>query len=255
MRELALGILISFVILALIVTFCAVLINIYVTKIKQYNKQLFAKELEHQQAVNTAIVETQNETLDKISRDLHDDIGQQLTVINLQLEQIKLRPDLKSDTLEPVSKNLRQLSSSLRELSHGLTSHALDGQSLFSAFAKELKRCDKLGVQCSLQIKSQKDFHFSKDQSIILYRIFQEILNNMLKHSQAENFEVIVSRPSRPVFEFKDNGKGMDNPEAAMASNGLNNIKFRASIIDYDFQLRSDTSGTQIILEKKLTHD
>jgi signal transduction histidine kinase len=251
MRDIAIGIIVLFLILALIIVFCAVFINVYITKIKKYNKQLFEKELEKQKSVNAAITETQDQTLNQISQELHDDIGQQLTVINMQLEQLKLKQSEAAAGLEPISANLRGLSASVRELSHGLTSVAFDKNDLFSAFAKELKRCKKLGVDCHLEVNDQKAYTFPTDHKVILYRIFQEILNNVLKHSEASRFTVKAGNPRRPVLTFQDNGKGIANVQNAIFSNGMRNLRSRASVIDYEVDIHTGNHGTTITLQCK----
>jgi glucose-6-phosphate-specific signal transduction histidine kinase len=83
--KIALGILLSIAFTCLIFLFCLALIKLYIKKIKEHNQ----KELNFQKELNTTIIETQEQVLNNISQDLHDDAGQQLTYINLQLEYLK----------------------------------------------------------------------------------------------------------------------------------------------------------------------
>jgi glucose-6-phosphate-specific signal transduction histidine kinase len=89
-KDIAFGIIISLLFISLVVLFCVIIIKLYVQKIKKYNKELYQKDLDHERNLNTTIVETQEQVLQNISQELHDDAGQQLTVINFQLENLKL---------------------------------------------------------------------------------------------------------------------------------------------------------------------
>jgi signal transduction histidine kinase len=234
------------------ILFCAILIKVYVAKIKKYNQLLFEKQLEQQKAVSRAVLETQEETLNNIALDLHDDAGQRLTYLNLQLEQLKLKQPEMNSTIAPISKTVNDLAINLRDLSHSVTSNSLVNSSLFSVFEKELLRINKLGVvTCHLEIIEKKAFSFTLEEKIIHYRIFQEVINNMLKHSRATTFTINVIQPDRPIFKYLDNGQGF-NSSQEMNSNGLHNLQLRCELIDYNCDISSVINeGSTIQISKK----
>lgn len=251
MTNIAIGIIITFLFVCMAILFCAILINVYVAKIKKYNQLLFEKQLEQQKAVSQSILETQEETFNNIALDLHDDAGQRLTYVNLQLEQLKLQQPELLNSILPISQSVNDLAINLRDLSHSLTSNSLEKRSLFQVMDKELQRVNKLGVvNCMLIVEDQKAFHFSMEEKIIHYRIFQEIINNMLKHSRATTFTLEITEPQQPVFIYKDNGRGFDVMQES-ASSGLSNLNKRCELIDYSCEINSVVNqGTSIHIFK-----
>ena len=247
----AIGIIIAFLFVSMAVLFCAILIKVHFVKIKKYNQLLFEKQLEQQKAVNQAALEAQDETLNNIALDLHDDAGQRLTVLNLQVEQLKQKNPEMAAALQPIKETVRDVSHNLRNLSHSLTTNSLKKLSLVQAIQEELQRVDRLEhIAFKSQIDQPSDFNFSTEEKVIIYRIFQELLNNMLKHSQATEFSVNVENPENPIFTFKDNGVGFEKSQIA-TSNGLDNMESRAAVINYQISVESATGhGTTIVLKK-----
>lgn len=247
----AIGIIITFLFVCMAVLFCAILIKVHFVKIKKYNQLLFEKQLEQQKAVNQAALEAQEETLNNIALDLHDDAGQRLTVLNLQIEQLKHQNPQMVAALQPIKETVREVSHNLRNLSHSLTTNSLKKLSLIQAIQEEMQRVDRLEhISFKSEIDQPAAFNFSTEEKVIIYRIFQELLNNMLKHSQATEFSVSVENPENPIFTFKDNGVGFEKSQIA-TSNGIDNIESRAKLINYQVLVKSAAGhGTIIILKK-----
>ena len=125
---------------------------------------------------------------------------------------------------------------------------------MIGAIESEINRIQKnKTIQISFTNQSVESQKLSNDVQIVLYRIFQEIVNNVLKHAKATEIEIIVK--SNPKFEMKikDNGIGFDGKAAKTNSNslGLQNLVQRAEIIDYSIQFLSEINQgcTVIVLE------
>lgn len=252
-QNIVIGIIIAFLFICLIVLFCAILIQLYISKIKTYNAILYQKEIAQQQAINEAILETQDTTLNSISKELHDDAGQQLTYINFQLENLKLTHPTFHQQIEPISESIAKLSITIRDLSHSINQQNIKSNTLTQSISQQIDQLNKLNiVSCALHIDENFDYKFSTNEKIILYRIFQEISNNMMKHSKATSFEVIFSKSPEITLTFKDNGIGFSLENSNLqASNGLNNIQDRAQLINYSFRINTKTNaGTSIQLQK-----
>src|SRR5690606_25326624 len=114
LSNVAFGIIIGLIFIALVVLFCIVLVKLYINKIKTYTKVIYEKDLNFQKTLNSSIIETQEQVLNNVSQDLHDDAGQQLTYINFQLENLKLDSPEMRQILDPISQSLSQLSASVR---------------------------------------------------------------------------------------------------------------------------------------------
>lgn len=249
LNNIAFGILIGILFVCLITLFCALLIKLYIRKIKNYTAIIYQKDIDFQKTLNTTVIETQEQVLHNISQDLHDDAGQQLTYINFQLENLKLdSPELRQ-ILEPVSQSVGKLSGSIRNISHSLNNQLLLKQDLLKAMEAEITRLKNSG---SLQIvhvigrKSHKSF--TTDEKIFIYRIFQESLNNVYKHARATQINIAVA--GTPVFSMKitDNGQGFDLQKIGNTL-GLQNMAGRAQMIGYGLEIiTSPGQGTTIVL-------
>lgn len=252
-KNIALGIIIVLLFISLIVLFCAILIKLYIQKIKKYNAQIYENEIAFQKTLNSAIVESQEQLLTSISQDLHDDAGQQLTVINFQLENLKLDHPLCEDDLEPISNSVGKLSQSLRNISHSLNSNWLENNGLINAIENEVNRIKKNKlIEVLFQCKERKR-KFNTSEQIVIFRIFQEVINNALKYANATKIEIRIE--TKPLFKItiEDNGKGFDKNklENNTKSIGIENCITRAKIINYDFQIESEANiGTKVLLQE-----
>lgn len=251
--NIAFGILTGLFFVSLVVLFCVVLVKLYIKKIKEHNR----KELAFQMALNQTIIETQEQVLNNISQDLHDDAGQQLTYINFQLENLKLDSAALQEVLTPVSKSVGQLSESIRNISHSLNNQLLLQQDLIKAIETEVNRLQKntkVILLYSFAAHTQREFN--ANEKIFIYRIFQECINNCLKHAKANEIKVTIS--TRPEFEMviADNGKGFDPDKiSGKTSMGLANMKHRADSIGCILEIQSAVGhGTTITLSETTTN-
>lgn len=254
MRELAFGIIIVVLLVSLIVLFCAILIKLYISKITKYNKVLYEKEIEHQKQINQSIIETQEQVLQNISQELHDDAGQQLTYINFRIENLKLDSEELNEKLEPVSDAVSQLSLSIRNLSHSLNNHILSQQDLLKAIETETRRINQLNkIKVHFQVSKNQSTNLSTNEKIVIYRIFQELINNSLKHSEAENIQVEINVSPYFRMVISDDGKGFDADIInSFTTNGLLNIQTRADSIGYNINLESSKgNGAKFTLSEK----
>lgn len=243
------GILIGLVFVILIISFCVILIRLYFTKIKKYTALIYQKDLDFQKTLTAAIIETQEQVLQNIARDLHDDAGQQLTSLNFQIESLRLDSARYNAELEPLSQSVKQLSASVRNLSHSLSNQLLVGDDLIKAIEAEterLKNTGRLKVQFTLADKGSK--FFSADEKIVLFRIFQESIGNILKHSGAAFVSIeITTVPFAMVI--RDDGKGFEGAAGENPKRGLGivNMANRAAFINHTFAIDSiPGTGTTI---------
>ncbi len=256
-ENLAFGIIIGFLFICVIVLFSILTIKLYINKVKSYTKMLYEKDLNFQKTLNDTIIETQEQTLNNIAQDLHDDAGQQLTYINFQLENLKLdHPEL-TETLKPVSNSLKGLSTAIRDVSHSLSNQLLLQQSLVKAIEQETVRLQKnntIAIHFTLHGTIHK--RYSNNETIVIYRIFQEVLNNIFKHSEASQVDIIVTTEPKLKLYISDNGKGFEYEIAKKGNSlGLKNMKQRARAIGYQIYFTAaPNEGTTVELTKLPTH-
>ncbi|MFY0481827.1 sensor histidine kinase [Flavobacterium sp. PLA-1-15] len=255
--NLAFGIVIGVLFASLVVLFCILLGKLYINKIKNYTKVIYQKDIDFQKTLNSTIIETQEQVLNNISQDLHDDAGQQLTYINFQIENLKLDSPLLKETLEPLSESVSNLSKSIRSISHSLNNQFITKQDLLKVIESEVERLQKNPFIALTFIKKDKiEKAFTINEKIVIYRIFQETINNAFKHSKATEIAITIQNNRGFVMTISDNGKGFDYEliKENATNLGLKNLIARASIINYTVEIQSKKEkGTSIILSEKDT--
>jgi signal transduction histidine kinase len=252
MDNIIFGVIIGFILISMILFFCVILIRVYFTKIKKYTQLIYQKDIDFQKSLTSTIVETQEQVLHNISQDLHDDAGQQLTYINFQLENMKIDQPQIAEQIEPLSQSLGLLSQSIRSISHSLNHQLLLQQDLIKAISNEVERIQKnKRVTINYEIDENAQKEFSSNEKIVIYRIFQEILNNIFKHAKANVINIEFTNKHYFVIIISDNGKGFSF-DKTKTTLGLKNMEERAKLINYKLLLESiEGKGTTVSLFEK----
>ena len=252
--NIASGIFIGILFISLLILFCVLIIKLYIYKIKTYTRLIYEKDLAFEKTLNTTILETQDQVLNDISEELHDDAGQQLTYIRFLVENLKLdKPELE-ETLGPVSHSVTLLSQSIRRASHSLNSQLMVKQNLVKAVKGEAERLIQSGrIQVLFTSDTDEVKSLDPKSQIVIYRIFQESINNILKHSGATIITITIVADPKFKLTVTDNGKGFDYDKIQKGTSGmgLDNLVNRASIIGLDASIVSAVGeGTTIILSE-----
>lgn len=239
----------------LVITFFFILF--FKTHLKNYKKYFQDKQMlqaKFDKALLQTQIEIQEQTLKTISQEIHDNVGQILSLAKLNLGTFE---EMESDYNQTKIDNTKQLVSKaindLRELSRSLSGDKMADLGLKDAVENELKIISNTGqFETSLNIKGQP-FKLSPQNEMIIFRIVQESLNNVLKHSKADNIRVNLDYE---IDYFKlsvaDDGSGFEGNllEAKNTGIGLNNMKSRAALIGAKFSINSKPwEGTTVIVE------
>ena len=158
------------------------------------------------------LVKAQEQERHRIARELHDNLGQELALVEITLDRLieKSDPSLKPD-LTDLSSRVSAISGTTREISHGLYPTALEYLGLQKALAKlcdDVKRGKELSVE--LTIGKLPD-RLQPSISVCLYRVAQETLHNIITHSHATNVQVeLTCRHGRILLTIIDDGVGFD---------------------------------------------
>ena len=211
-------------------------------------------ELYFQSELIKTRIEIKDQTLSEISKELHDNIGQILSVgimqLNMYLNSGKpIQPNELSDLKDILAKSLDEI----RILSRIINKDNLLQSNFIEAIKQDLERIKKLKkIQYKYTLSGEIPV-INEEHDLFIYRIFQEALHNSLKHSHSEKFEVNIATEN-DIFclKMKDFGIGYD----ALKTNsgqGLGNMKLRAKLIGATLTMDSDTSGTTVTLEYPLT--
>jgi len=202
---------------------------------KKTAKQQFEKE------IITSQLETQEQTLQNISWELHDNVGQLLSVAKMQLNILQSdlpekQKILVNETGQIISKSLQEI----RTLSKLLNPEVIKNIGLEEAIQLEIDRFNRLNfINASFTIVGESISIDQKDE-IILFRILQEFLSNSVKHSKTAKLDVTVTyTPEKLVIKAQDFGIGFDKKTIRKGS-GLLNMKSRAKLIFAELKLKSE---------------
>jgi PAS domain S-box-containing protein len=196
-----------------------------------------------------------------ISRELHDNLGQSLTALRIDLYRItrKLTNEDKVNNPDNIIKQSQDMISivdsiiqSVRTIARELRPSVLDDLGLLSAIEWQIEEFIKRsGMKCRL-ITSLKKIDMETTNSIGVFRIVQESLTNVLRHSQATEVIIrIIEKDNNTIIEIKDNGRGIkENDIHSTKSLGLLGMRERALLFGGEFMVkREKTHGTKIILK------
>ena len=188
-------------------------------------------KMQHLEELMKTKLEIQDETLTYVGRELHDNLGQLLTVSKIHVNSLlkQYGDDKKIATLESV---LDKMLVELKALSKSLNSSRIKDFGLTKELANEAERIEKIKVMhIALSIEGEEK-KMSTDREIILYRIIQEFLSNSLKYSQANELIILLRyQQSELEVQISDNGKGFDITNVSMGS-GVGNIRNRAQLLN-----------------------
>ena len=241
-------------IIAGLILFFVIVIS-FIVAIITYVRMYGAKKKLHKKELLEMQIEIQAQTMKHIGREIHDSIGQKLTLAGLYTQHLMLNPkasDVRSETNE-ISEIIYQSLKELRELSKSLTSDAVQKQSLNDLIKGECRRINNL-KECEVNfINTFKAEVTSYQVKSILFRVTQEFLQNSIRHSGCENISVSLSGSSnRLKLHLKDDGVGFDVKKKKSKGIGLKNIEKRVQLIDGSVSLKSSPStGTELLVELK----
>ena len=224
------------------------------------NKEEELRESESRlRLLSSQILTAQETERRRISRELHDELGQSLTVMKLrvsyigkelQKNQAKLREEC-----EKTLQYLNQVMENVRRLSRELSPSILEDLGLTSALRWLINNFIKNNeMQLTFNI-TETDHLFSRDEQMGIYRILQEVLTNIGKHAQAKNIKVLIEKDEDGILILvEDDGKGFDPrkaliKDAAERGWGLATMDERARMLGGSLDLWSqEGKGTQISL-------
>ena len=206
---------------------------------------------------SSALMEGQEEERRRLSRELHDGIGQMLTGLRLHSEKLKSLPfanDKQRKTFEEHSKLIEETIEATRMVSFNLMPPILTDFGLGAA----IRLLTEYTSQTSnIQVTYESNYgqtRLNSNLEVNLYRIAQEALNNILKHSKATEAKVILKKNKAEIeLIISDNGVGFDEKsikKETIINNGLPNMQTRVRLLGGQMQIQAkSTKGTRITVK------
>jgi len=200
-------------------------------------------------------MEVQERTAEQISQELHDNVGHEITLARLQLKTLEPLLDQQAAVIAgQIAVSLTKTFDSIRDLSKSLSEGVINTDGLNVAIRNQLDRL-KTSRKYEIRYDVYGTYHYMDEKTeIILYRIFQEAINNIVRHAQARVITVILEcSPRSFALNIADDGDGFIlTPKDTVQHSGkmfggLATMRERASLIKGEFEIETQTGkGTKI---------
>jgi signal transduction histidine kinase len=228
-----------------------ILFRIY---LKRKNTLLREKEdlsIRFEQTLLRSKLEIQEETFSNISKEIHDNIGQVLSLVRINLNTMGSTVD--EQKIEMMDDLMGRAITDLRNLSHSLDTDVIRNTGWIKATERLLMALAKTEKFKILFNAEEGLPTLGSEKPIILYRMIQEIINNIIKHAGASEIKFsTVLKDNHIVVNIEDNGKGFDRSTVA-AGAGLQNLESRAKLINANLHIHSlPGSGTGVTISLKV---
>lgn len=207
------------------------------------------------------ILESHEQERKRISRELHDGIGQSMLGVKLHLQMLHAKPTIPSEEKEILSQLISQVSDTIndiRQTAMDLRPAALEKLTLLEALKWQSR---KFSQATGIHVEVSGTNHFDLNLKIKdhLYRICQEAFSNIKKHSSADHVKVTTEiKGNRLYLTLKDNGVGCDYQSILLQSKGLglSTMRERAELLGGSFLIQSTIGqGTTVVVEIPIEKD
>lgn len=201
---------------------------------------------DQQKKILKVMVETAERERVRLSSVLHDSVGQLLYAVNLQLESCKTKDVQVKNAQHLVSQAIKET----RNISFELAPSVLTDFGLAVALKEMVKRLDSAKLHFLLQVTGLSA-RMPGSIEIFIFRIIQELVNNIIKHSKATHGGITLSKRKKKItIKVSDNGIGFNTAEPDMGSSGLYSIKNRLALYNGTMQIDSKKNkGTTITIK------
>ncbi len=250
--KVVIGVVIAIIILLLAGFFILTLVTYSNNRKKKFILEKKSLEATFNQQLLQSQLEIQEQTFNDISQEIHDNVGQILSLAKVQINIMTEGNEMIPAMLNDVKNNIGKAMNDLRDIAKSLNSERIKSLAIHTAVFNEAERISKSGV---IDVKTNMDGEqkeMSQQKKLVLFRIVQESMQNIIKHAHATEISILFHyTPDMLCTVIKDNGKGFEVREALQKSNGLGlaNIKSRAIIAGGKSLIESaPNSGTTVTI-------
>jgi two-component system, NarL family, sensor histidine kinase UhpB len=207
-----------------------------------FNEMLDRLETERQESAGRALAAQEGERL-RVAQELHDEIGQSLTAVLLDLARAERQaPDELKEPLRAIQENVRASLDDARRIALELRPEALDDLGLAAAL---LVLADRFGGWADIEIEHriERDLPaLSYEQELVVYRVAQEALTNVGRHADAQRAELSLARNgSHLALRIRDDGQGLRGAPAA--GGGVRGMRERALLVGAELNIGERAEG------------
>lgn len=260
-QEIYFIIVIGAVLALLLVGFIVSILFLYQRRQHRQEQELMRLKEEYEREVLRSQLEIQEESFKTIGQELHDNIGQMLSVVKLSLAVLPVTND--HPAWEPIQNSrqvLNKAMTDLADLTKSLHTDRIAQVGLADSIQFELESLRRTGlVEIDFSVNGPEQY-IDEQKSIFLFRIFQENINNILKHAKAKKVTVVLQYTDDEfIMRIADDGVGFNveekkNSALSTAGVGLKSIFNRAKLIGATLTMHSEPGkGTIVTIQLPLT--
>ena len=208
-------------------------------------KEILQKNFEN--SILQTQIELQEQIFKNISEEVHDNVGQILSLAKVELNILEQHITSEQPLLSSIKDNLSKAMNDLRDIARSLNGERIQTMTLEEAIALEIQKINQNGF-----IKASIETHglpkeFAHQKKLVLFRMVQETLQNCIKHAAASTFTVSVNfQENQCEIQISDDGVGFDVTNNT--GMGLTNLKNRAKAIGGNLIIESDHKGTALFI-------
>lgn len=240
--------------IAVLVIVTALIIVFFIVFQKRKNKILLDKikqQKQFEETVAKTSEEIQEQTLKYVGQELHDNIGQLLSLASMQLGMlsVKISEDIKGSYVE-TQKIIKDSLNEVRTLSKALNTDVIQNRGFSESIKFEIERLNRMKlIAAEFTIEGNQIAFGNKKDGIILFRILQEFISNTVKHSNATELKIVLHySQNQLLIKAADDGKGFGVDEVKDNS-GVLNMKRRAQLTESSYSLVSrPDEGVQLTI-------
>ncbi len=231
--------------------FAIVFVIAFQRRKNKFLKDSYEAEQRYQRELTNSQIEIQEQTLKNIAWELHDNVGQLLSVANIQLNILmNSTPESYHNQIKETKDIIQETVQEIRSLSKVLNNDVVLKNGLVTSLQVELDRFKRLGyLDASLEITGDI-MPINSASEIIIFRILQEFLSNVIKHARASKLFVHLEYKEKTLeINANDNGIGFDS-SLKTDSSGMVTMRSRAALLNADFSIVSELGkGAKLFLK------
>jgi signal transduction histidine kinase len=205
----------------------------YANKRKQMQREKQAMMEEFNRQILESKLEMQEQTFSFISQEIHDNVGQMLSVAKVQLALLDEGREFNQELIRESKQSVSMAMGELRDLARSLNTDRIQQFDLPRSVEEQVHRISKAGIRVDMDVVGPMN-GITDSQKLILFRVIQESLQNMVKHSGADTINIrMVGSPSNLQVVLRDNGAGFNVDKVMQEQKGLGlaNMQKRIALI------------------------
>jgi signal transduction histidine kinase len=193
-------------------------------------------------------LEAQEDTLNQLGIELHDNIGQLLSSSKF-LIGLAERSETPSHSLQMADETISKAISELRAMSKALSTGWLEKFNLIENLQAEAQRI-RTSKELEITLQHPPSIDMPADKQMMLFRIVQEAMQNAIKHAKASTISILAEQKENNLeVSITDNGNGFDTKDTALQGMGVTNIRHRAQLMGGSAKWLSDNKGTSVFIQ------